>query len=532
MNCQACPAPSLQASDRHHLCALVDVAIFTILEVEERAVLWFLKLEDLGVHWLSTGTAFKYGTFVNDAGSKVRIAVFRAGHSGNGPMASLASFAHASLLPRLSLLAGICAGLKSADAGAAFKRPIKGLRVGTVVMPREVIDYSHAIVSAGSELGVPEYIPAHRVHMLKGIGLSLKTGCNEEERTIMIDGRNHYMRLHENKSWTGRADERSFPTPKGTAMESWKSTVLPQQVLDPEDFVVSDNDIASSNLLLKNERELQNLHVNRHGRVMAADMESAGFAVACEAARAEWSVVRGVSDLGDTAKSDQFQPYAAANAAAYLRHALGKLDINLLRNTAADILNRMRLREAQVSVASVLEAFASIFHDHLGRRVNLEIYWIGRGTYNMNGTSIILEGVVRDGSMKAERSGALNRFEPNRFFPFEPPDGNSRAVARAGAPGTGPEHYVFHPIDPAESTPLKWVYAVPLYSERNLQGQRVGVLCCTSTESLTDGDASPEQAAQAKIALRALIGGVRDVVTNTCINTDVWGLVRRDVDYR
>jgi len=532
MNCQACRASGLQASNRHHLSALVDIAIFTILEVEERALLWFLKLDDLGVHWLSTGTAFKYGTFVNDTGSKVRVAVFRTGHSGNGPMASLASFVHASLLPRLSILVGICAGLKSADAGANFKRQIKGLRIGTVVMPREVIDYSHAVVSEGRELGEPEYIPAHRVYTLKGIGLSLKTGFNDEERTNMIASRNDYMRLNENKSWTGRADERSFQTPQNTTMESWKSAVLPLQVLDPEGFVVSDNDIASSNLLLKNERELQNLHVNRHARVMAADMESAGFAVACEAARAEWSVVRGVSDLGDKAKCDQFQPYASVSAAAYLRHALGKLDINLLWNSAADVLNRTRLREAQVSVASVLEAFGSIFLDHLGRRVNLEIYWIGKGTYRMNGTAVILDGVVRDGSMKSERSGALNRFEPNRFFPFEPPEGNARAVARAGAPGTGPGHFVFHEIDPEENTPLKWVYAVPLYRERNLQGHRVGVLCCTSTESLTDHGASPEEAEKARIALRALIGGVRDVVTNTCINTDVWDLVRRDVDYR
>ena len=232
MNCQACPAPSLQGSDRHHLCALVDIAIFTILEVEERAVLWFLKLEDLGVHWLPTGAAFKYGTFVNDAGSKVRVAVFRTGQNGNGPMASLASFVHASLLPRLSVLTGICAGLKSAGVDADFKRPIKGLRVGTVVMPREVIDYSHAIVSEGRELGQSEYIPTHRVHMLKGIGLSLKTNCNEEERKTMVDLRNDYIRQHENKSWTGSADIRSFPTPGGTNQDDWKSTVLPQQVLD------------------------------------------------------------------------------------------------------------------------------------------------------------------------------------------------------------------------------------------------------------------------------------------------------------
>lgn len=61
---------------------------------------------------------------------------------------------------------------------------------------------------------------------------------------------------------------------------------------------------------------------------------------------------------------------------------------------------------------------------------------------------------------------------------------------------------------------------------------KVGVLCCTSIEGLTADDALPEQATEAQTALRALIGGVRDVVTNTCINTDVWGLVRRDVDYR
>ncbi len=526
MHCNNCPSPPFSSAERHHLCGMVDVAVFSIIEREDKAVLWFLDLREVTIHWLPSSHSFKYGIFENSHGQKIRVAVFRAGEAGNINMATLASLAHAALLPRLSVLVGIAAGLKSGDLIEGEKRQkVNGVKIGTVLVPREIVDYSFAAIRKVEDLVVEE-TPLHKKHPVEKIGLAVYKLLTGMEVKDLIARRNEYMKM-ENHDWRGQLDKESFPVPNREDRSEWLSS-LPLKVVDPSELVVTDDDVASSNLLLKNEEVLQKLHVHRHNRVKGGEMEAAGFAVASRACNAEWMVIRAVSDLGDSAKSDLFQPYACASAAGYLVAILRKLDLNLIRNGAADALHRHLLGKAEAAVKGGLEAFVTIFHDQLGQKVNLEIYWKGNAKVVENGSTKHVPGVIRHGDMKAERSGALNRFEPHRFFAFKPLQGITRAVAQAADPATAlPE--VFHLIQPSENTPLNWVYAIPLFESMSHTGDRTGALCCTSTDSLFPEQATKAEIAKAKFKLRAMIGSVRDVVTSTCISTGAFDLVMREV---
>lgn len=59
--------------------------------------------------------------------------------------------------------------------------------------------------------------------------------------------------------------------------------------------------------------------------MIAVEMEGAGIAVGSDLNGLHWYVVRGISDLADGAKNDDFHPYASLVAAAYVRSLLGEL---------------------------------------------------------------------------------------------------------------------------------------------------------------------------------------------------------------
>lgn len=81
--------------------------------------------------------------------------------------------------------------------------------------------------------------------------------------------------------------------------------------------------IASSNRLLKNPKVRDNLR--RRFGVKAVEMEGSGTADAAWMSRAEHFVVRGICDYCDSNKGDNWQEYAAAAAAGYLKILLSAI---------------------------------------------------------------------------------------------------------------------------------------------------------------------------------------------------------------
>lgn len=530
MPCEACPPALHTATERHHLCGLVDVAVVTIIEKEEQAVLHLLDLQGAPRrHWLANGQSFTYGELRNATG-QLRVAVVGVRDPGNTAMAAITALLQMTLLPRLSILVGIAAGLKSRAATDSEGRTLKevsGVRVGHIFVPKKIIDFSFAAIEKGEDLATEK--PRHEIYSISGVALSLSKRFSNEEEGRALELRDRYIKDKINNKWTSRIDTESFPRPKKFSREEW-NCLINESLVDPKTLPVSEDHIASSNLLLKNEEVLQKLHLERYSRVKGGEMEAAGFAVASQRCKAEWLVIRVVSDLGDDAKSDDFQDYASANAAAYLATFLrDKIDVDLIRsNSAADTFRRTRKKEVEEEIKSILDAFASIF-DQVGLKVNLEIYWSGQAKYFMGGKTVYVRGVIRDGNMKAERSGGLNRFEPRRFFAFSPKHSQPRAVAQCADPEVT-EKEVFHAVKPEENTPLSWVYAIPIFSKKDYMGDKVGAICCTSTDPLfQQGDSNGEQERK-RLRVRAMLGILRDLLQSAFVSTDRFFFVEEEVE--
>jgi nucleoside phosphorylase len=81
--------------------------------------------------------------------------------------------------------------------------------------------------------------------------------------------------------------------------------------------------IGSADRLLRN-AALRDRLASRFGMI-AVEMEGSGIAVGSDLNGLHWYVVRGISDLADGTKNDDFHPYASLGAAAYVRSLLSQL---------------------------------------------------------------------------------------------------------------------------------------------------------------------------------------------------------------
>jgi nucleoside phosphorylase len=524
MTSHSCAASSRDRQP-HALWGLVDVAILTVLEVEEKAVTTCLQLDEPTIYSLPGGLRLTYGKRKNRHGQYLRVAIVRVPRQGNTMMAFATTLVQTYLLPKLAVLVGIAAGLKKGPSPQSGK-PIKGLSIGTVVMPRVVVDYSFAAIKTIDELVTEE--PRHKAFEVGALAAAIETAVQGADLIAFRDCRDRVM-SEVTPDWAKDDGFKSFPLPNDRSPNNWNA-FLQEFVVKPSQPAFTDDDLASSNLLLRNETVLRAL-AERHPRVKAADMESAGFASANAELKTEWFVVRGISDLGDDQKSDVFHEYAAASASALLSIALERLNTRSLGAHPAEERRKQDLESAKAHVKLVLDTFVTTFHDQIGAEVNLELYWTGEGVLSTSGGVMRIQGVIRDGDMKAERAGYLNRLQPRRFFPFSPKRGEARAVARAADPALK-AFDVFHVIGPEERTPLKWVYALPVFDAKDhgAAGARVGALCCTGVQPLVRQNTSPDEQDAAKARLKAMVGGVRDLVASVALITGLFDLVPREVE--
>jgi tetratricopeptide (TPR) repeat protein len=87
---------------------------------------------------------------------------------------------------------------------------------------------------------------------------------------------------------------------------------------------LKDGSLVSGNTLLRDRAYFPDFHQTNDERCRAGEMEAAGFARACELTGCAWLTVRGISDYGDERKGDEFQNFAAVNAAVALRQLLDR----------------------------------------------------------------------------------------------------------------------------------------------------------------------------------------------------------------
>lgn len=385
------------------------------------------------------------------------------------------------------------------------KKIKKGAKIGEIIVPQSIIDYSFAVVQQDDEFET--VIPRHRQYRRSNISAGLRTRIEIGSWMKALKARDSYM-ADNLSSWSEEEALQRFQKPLNIENEEWNITMKKIAYLEntSEDFTPNDGIVASSNWLLKNPEILQNLHLGDN-RIIAAEMETAGFVAACDQHKAEWLVIRAISDYGDPYKCDAFQDYASANAATYLNSLLN--DSNnaqvICAIQAAQDVYLPRMRDNYSSrVRSVLEAFCTVFKEHLNISVNLEIYWRTRDG----------KGVCRDGTMRAERSGGLNRCNPCSFFPFTN-NRNERIVAKCVNPSNSSSMKCFIGRIPlTENTPLKWVAALAI-----LDGQeKIAAICCTGRSNLFEDTDSSSNKLSKENSIFSTLGLVRDIVSKDLIS--------------
>lgn len=271
-----------------------DVLVLTALSIELEAVKRALRI--VGDHRKTTSGTNVWAVDVASRSSArlLRVAVACLGSAGNYSAAATTTELTESLRPRLVVMVGIAAGIRAK------------CRIGDIVFSERVTSYEPAAIV--SKRGMREW--------LRGLGFG---AVRREPRPEM------YRLAHaiEQDVVAYLASIDAVAARLGSALTATGLRAPAGMTLDVRPRLAT---IASGEKLLRDPRVLAGLREGMHGRIELGEMEAAGIAEACRRSRTDFLIVRGVSDFGDTKKTDDGHHLASAGAAAacvdFLREGL------------------------------------------------------------------------------------------------------------------------------------------------------------------------------------------------------------------
>ncbi len=262
-----------------------DVLVLTALSVELEATRRALAIE-ANPRKTTSGTNV-WGVDVRSLRSarSLRAAVACLGAAGNVAAAATTAELTALFRPRLVLMVGIAAGIRGR------------CKIGDVVFSERVVAYEPATILAGS-----------RVWGWLGRKLGVDV-ARRQPRTEM------YRLAH-----TIEQDLVSYLAPIDDVAARLSSILSAMGVAAPAGHAMAVRPhlatIASGEKLLRDPGVLAGLRGEIHGRIEIGEMEAVGIAEACRRVGADFLVVRGISDFGDSKKTDDGHRLASAGAAA------------------------------------------------------------------------------------------------------------------------------------------------------------------------------------------------------------------------
>jgi nucleoside phosphorylase/Flp pilus assembly protein TadD len=181
--------------------------------------------------------------------------------------------------PPILILLGIAAGRRGK------------LKIGDVIVPREVADFSVRVLEGGEEKQRPRILPLNHavLQMIQAFR------CDRAKFLATF------------KKLFGPPI-----TPNKNQQEEFAQHVT----FEP---AIHDNALASMDALLRDKVKFEEL-CKTHQGIRASEMEAGGFIKACEGRYPPkpWLVIRGISDLGDDLKNDDFHRLASCAAASFL----------------------------------------------------------------------------------------------------------------------------------------------------------------------------------------------------------------------
>lgn len=261
----------------------VDVAILTVIPVEFRAM-----AKSLGISLRSRehhcGTTYYPATIYSRLLERdLRLILTCVGAPSEANASAAAAKLRPIYQPTMTVLLGIAAGRRGK------------LRIGDVIVPREVVDLSVRAQTADGPLPRPLIWP------LSTPVKNMLPGFNVEEQAL-------YTRCRE------LFGAPIVPSQEGEEEFTQHVTFAPK---------ILDNPIGSEDALQREAGAFDRM-AQIHESIRAAEMEAGGFVKSCETdyPAHPWLIVRGISDFGDNLKNDDFHRLAATAAAAWLEFFL------------------------------------------------------------------------------------------------------------------------------------------------------------------------------------------------------------------
>ncbi|KAH0433907.1 nacht and wd domain protein [Colletotrichum camelliae] len=299
---------------------LYTVAWIAPLEIEAKAALLMLDHEHRGHFPVSRGDDYVYHAG-SVCGHNVVIATLPAGQEyGNGSAAALAGQLKKSF-PNLwfGLLVGIAAGLPNLS-----RKPQRDIRLGDVLVALPDGDTAALVAyDLGKETGAEGFQPLRLGHALAHTEIIVRSAIGKIKLRAPKDVEAflpYYEKIkdeeHEDGDFKdpGQQHDKLHDFEEGG--EGHEVTRQPRP--DSKRTRVWYGPIGSGEKLMKNGRQRDELRDKYN--IIGLEMEAAGTMN-----RIPVGVIRGVCDYADEHKNKQWQPYAAAMAAAYAKAVLREI---------------------------------------------------------------------------------------------------------------------------------------------------------------------------------------------------------------
>ncbi|RYO87579.1 hypothetical protein DL766_008356 [Monosporascus sp. MC13-8B] len=293
---------------------LYTVAWLAPLEIEARAALYMLDNEHKGRFPMDRGDdyVFRAGEI---CGHYVIIATFPAGQEyGTGSAAALASQVK-KFFPNLwfGLLVGIAAGLPNLT-----QSPLRDIRLGDVLVGLPTGESAGLIAyDLGKETTKDGFQLLRFGHVLASTETVVRSAIGSIKLQAPKDAEaflRYYEKIKHKEHSSGTFVDPGQERDKLYLVDDSGTERLVERERRPDDMRarVWYGPIGSGEKLMKNAQKRNELR-DKHG-VIGLEMEAAGTMN-----RIPVSVIRGVCDYGDEHKNKEWQPYAAAMAAAYAK---------------------------------------------------------------------------------------------------------------------------------------------------------------------------------------------------------------------
>ena len=274
-----------------------DICILTVIQAELDAARTVIGMTDRDrVKLKGTGSVYWLNKlFSHRTHRDYRIALGCIANAGNYDSSAASSEAFATFSPACMILVGIAAGIRGK------------VRLGQVVLSERVVAYEPASLQASPDGNCIEVPRPEIVRAPHSITQDVVAYRSDEARNRVDD----LCRV---------AQDVQVPP-----AEELPSLGLSAQEISYR-AEISMSTVASGEKLLRDDRKLRTIRTRIHGKTEVGEMEGAGFVTACTRLGVQWLVVRGVSDFGDSSKSDAFHTLASVRAAAtavdFISHGL------------------------------------------------------------------------------------------------------------------------------------------------------------------------------------------------------------------